>query len=255
MEIDESILDDEDDITICGRESISSLFIRACGIGPEDVFEDQRCASTPSSTAHTPLANSGFPHAYYLACAPHRNWMQSVSVGGVGPFARKTGTGEGGVRYGSFEVKGDCRQLEVQNFHRLSDKLNVSLSVNPRNMVCISCPEQHAFVLPDSAGVPVCLNLSDQSFSPYIPAEMGKRCIGCVRVEDAKLADLERIFREVFRSHIGDAGHLPRGSLIMVGSFSHLATSGLAAYTEELTRVIRSISGLVGGGRQSSPLS
>ena len=53
MEIDESLLDDEDgdDITICGRESISSLFIRACGIGPEDVFEDQRCASTPSSTA------------------------------------------------------------------------------------------------------------------------------------------------------------------------------------------------------------
>ena len=47
MEIDESLLDDEDgdDITICGRESISSLFIRACGIGPEDVFEDQRCTS------------------------------------------------------------------------------------------------------------------------------------------------------------------------------------------------------------------
>ena len=94
----------------------------------------------------------------------------------------------------------------------------------------------------------VCLNLSDQSFSPYIPAEMGKRCIGCLRVEDAKLADLECIFREVFCFHTGDASHLPRGSLIMVGSFSHLATSGLAAYVEELTRVIRSISMLVGGG-------
>ena len=89
-------------------------------------------------------------------------------------------------------IKGDSRQLEVQNFHRLSDKLNVSLSVNPRDLACITCPEQHAFVLPDSAGTPVCLNLSDQFFSPYIPAEIGKRCIGCVRVEDAKLADLER---------------------------------------------------------------
>ena len=80
---------------------------------------------------------------------------------------------------------------------------------------------------------------------------MGKRCIGCVDVEDAKLAYLERIFREVFRSHTGDAGHaghLPRGSLVMVDSFSHLATSGLAAYAEELTRVIRSISGFMGGG-------
>ena len=102
--------------------------------------------------------------------------------------------------------------------------------------------------MPDSAGTPVCLNLSDQFFSPYIPADIGERCIGCVRVEDAKLADLERVFKEVFRGHIGAAGHLPRGSLIMVGSFSHLATSGLAAYTEELTRVIRSISSTVGGG-------
>ena len=103
MEIDESLLDDEDgdDITICGRESISSLFIRACDIGPEEVFENQRCASAPSSTVHTPFAQSGFPHAYYLVCAACRNWMQSVSLGGVGPFARKTGTGEGGVGYGS----------------------------------------------------------------------------------------------------------------------------------------------------------
>ena len=108
MEIDESLLDDEDgdDITISGRESISSLFIRACGIGPEDVFEDQRCASTPSSTAHTPLAQSGFPHAYYLARAARRNWMQSVSLGGVGPFARKTGTGEGGSATGPLRSRG-----------------------------------------------------------------------------------------------------------------------------------------------------
>ena len=124
--------------------------------------------------------------------------MQSVSLGGVGPYTRKSGNGEGGISFGSFEVKGDSRQLEVQNFHRLSDKLNVSLSVNPRDLACITSPEQHAFVLPDSAGTPVCLNLSDQFFSPYIPPEIGERCIGCERVEDAKLADLEGVFREVF---------------------------------------------------------
>ena len=69
MEIDESLLDEEDgdDISIRGRESISSLFVRAWSIGPEDVFEDQQCDNTPSSTAHMPLAKSGFPHAYYLA--------------------------------------------------------------------------------------------------------------------------------------------------------------------------------------------
>ena len=105
----------------------------------------------------------------------------------------------GGVRLRSFDVKGDNRQFEVQNFHRVSDKLNVSLSINPRDLVCISCPEKHAFVLPDSAGIPICLNLSDQCFYPYIPGGVGERCIGCVRVVVAMLSDLERIFREVFR--------------------------------------------------------
>ena len=49
MDIDPSILDadDEDDTTTTGRDSISSLFVWACGIGPEEVFEDQQCASTP----------------------------------------------------------------------------------------------------------------------------------------------------------------------------------------------------------------
>ena len=121
MEIDQSILDeeDEDDSTIMGRESISSLFIRACGMGHEEVFEDQPGDCTPSSSAHTPLAKPGFPHAYYLARAARRNWQQTTSLCGVGPYSRKVGSGDGGVRLGSFDVKGDSRQFEVQNFHRV----------------------------------------------------------------------------------------------------------------------------------------
>ena len=192
MEIDQSILDneDEDDSTIMGRESISSLFVRACGMGHEEVFEDQPGDCTPSSSAHTPLAKPGFPHAYYLVRAARRTWQQTTSLCGVGPYSRKVGSGDGGIPLGSFDVKGDSRQFEVQNFHRVSDKLNVSLTINPRDMVCISCPEKHAFVLTDSAGIPICLNLSDQCFSPYIPGGIGERCIDCIRVEDARLSDL-----------------------------------------------------------------
>ena len=110
----------------------------------------------------------------------------------------KAGSGDGGFSYSSFDVKGDSRQFEVQNFHRVSKRLNVSLSVNPKGLLCVSCLEQHAFVLLDRAGIPICLNLSDQNFLPYIPAGIGEQCIGCVRVEDARLSDLERIFRQVF---------------------------------------------------------
>ena len=34
----------------------------------------------------------------------------------------------------------------------------------------------------------------------------------------------------------------------MISSLDHLVTSGLSAYSEELTRVVRSIGALVGGG-------
>ena len=110
MEIDESILDEEDgdDISIRGRESISSLFVRACGIGPEDVFEDQKCDNTPSSTAHMPLTKSGFPHACRVL--PGARGPQELDA------VCQSGNGEGGISFGSFEVKGDSRQLEVQNF-------------------------------------------------------------------------------------------------------------------------------------------
>ena len=111
MEIDQSILD-EDDSTIMGRESISSLFVRACGME----HEDQPSDCTPSSSAHTPLAKPGFPHAYYLARAACRSWQQTTSLCGVGPYASKVGSGDGGVRLGSFDVKGDSQQFEGQNF-------------------------------------------------------------------------------------------------------------------------------------------
>ena len=45
----------------------------------------------------------------------------------------RLGVAMGGVCLGSFDVKGDSRQFEVQNFHRVSDKLNVSLSAVLRN--------------------------------------------------------------------------------------------------------------------------
>ena len=54
----------------------------------------------------------------------------------------------------------------------------------------MGCPEPHAFVMPVIAGVPVCLNLSDQSFPPFVPAMLGERCIGSLRLEDARRDDL-----------------------------------------------------------------
>ena len=82
---------------------------------------------------------------------------------------------------------------------------------------------------------------------------MSESCIAVLRVEDGKLSDLDTLFRDVFRSHVGPVGRLPQGSVVMVGSVTHLSFSGLSCYTEELVRTIRSISVIAGSGATVIP--
>ena len=84
---------------------------------------------------------------------------------------------------------------------------------------------------------------------------MSESCIAVLRVEDRKLSDLDTLFRDVFRSHVGPAGRLPQGSVVMVGSVTHLSLSGLSCYTEELVRTIRSISVIAGSGTTVIPVN
>ena len=41
-------------------------------------------------------------------------------------------------------VGGDSRHLAVQHYHSLKDKLNISMSFEPKAMVCVTCPEKQA---------------------------------------------------------------------------------------------------------------
>ena len=54
-----------------------------------------------------------------------------------------------------------------------------------------------------------------------------------IRAEDGLLADLENIFRDVFRNYSKLLGSLPQGSIVLLGSTSHLSLLGLSAYTED----------------------
>ena len=186
-------------------------------------------------------AAAGFPHSYLMARVARRNRLQSVQVDGAGQFARAVPNSLLSFPVGSFENAGDSRQYILQNFHRVCNKLNATMSVDPKDLLCLGCQEKHAF-LRSCVGAhhPVCAILADQCFPPFIPAKLNERCMAVLRVEDARLTDLSAIFRAVFRMNTGSGGSLPDGSVVMVGSQSDLAVSGLAAYVEELTRTIRS---------------
>ena len=102
--------------------------------------------------------------------------------------------------------------------------------------LCLTCPEKHAFIRLGPSPLPVCIALTDQSFPPFITANMSESCIAVLRVEDGKLSDLDSLFRAVFKSHVGPAGCLPQGSVVMVGSVTHLSLSGLSCYTHRGAR-------------------
>jgi hypothetical protein len=70
-----------------------------------------------------------------------------------------------------------------------------------------------------SRGEPVAVVVCDQNFPPILPAKEGK-CLVIIRVEDGRLFELERAFKDVFISHCAPHGKLPLGSIVLVGSLS-----------------------------------
>ena len=75
-----------------------------------------------------------------------------------------------------------------------------------------------------------------------------------IRVEDGLLSDLESIFRDVFRNFCRPEGVLPAGSVILIGSASHVSLLGLPTYVEDYVRVNNSIIVSCGPGVTVCPL-
>ena len=78
--------------------------------------------------------------------AARRNWLAASTLPGIGPLSRANISGTSGFSTGSLVVGGDSRHLAVQHYHSLKDKLNISMSFEPKAMVCVTCPEKRAFL-------------------------------------------------------------------------------------------------------------
>ena len=92
--------------------------------------------------------------------AVRRNWLAATALGGIGPLGRKAVCQASGFTTGSMIVEGDGRHLVTQNFHSLKDKLNMSMSFDPKRMVCVTCSDEHvvlgsALSCPTTTSVPV----------------------------------------------------------------------------------------------------
>ncbi len=78
--------------------------------------------------------------------------------------------------------------------------------------------------------------LSDQTFPPVLPPTGDGICTVIIRVEDFELWELEEVFTDMFKAFFKPHGNLPFGSVILVGSMSHLAKNGLNFYAPHTGR-------------------
>ena len=114
---------------------------------------------------------------------------------------------------------------------------NISLSFDPTTLSCITCPREHSILL---AGKAVCICVTDQNFVSNIAA--GKNCVSVARMEGGGLGELTDFVIELF-----DNQKFPAGSVICLGSASHLHKVGLTVYTMDWNRCLDILTKKIGG--------
>ncbi len=157
-----------------------------------------------------------------------------------------------GARDAGFKNDGDARCLAAMNFHRTDVNRNISASVSVE-LACLACDEPHSFRESILAGIPTVIVLSDQAFPPILPAK-NRRCVVVVRVEDGLLSEIENSFVDLFAEFCAPTGRLPVGSVVLLGSMSHLGARGLDSYAGDIVGCMSSVGAKVGHGVEVVPL-
>ncbi len=198
--------------------------------------------------------SGGFPPQYKSIRAARANTATITPLGGIGGVNRTPVRQGIGAATGGFYVEGDTRQYSVQNYHITVSKRNVSATISmppigkDDPMGCLSCPAPHSLAESIRDGLPIVIFLTDQTFPPVLPPTGDGNCTVIIRVDDSELWELEEVFYDRFKSFCKPHGSLPSGSLVLVGSMSHLAKNGLNFYAPILVETMTRMAGKVGPG-------
>lgn len=108
----------------------------------------------------------------------------------------------------------------------------VSLTMDPVNLMCITCKKEHVVPPPKMPGTVI---LCDQNFIPVWPGD--GTCVPVVRVENASLHELVDMMFEIFEHK-----NLPDGTVLLVGTASYLHRVGSSIYCREWTQAVSRLS-------------
>ena len=133
---------------------------------------------------------------------------------------------------GKFFSRGDTRENITHITYDMEAKQCSTTSFDSTLMSCHCCGKFLAKV-PGQLGRQTFV-VSDQNFLAALPSDRsGSKCLKVFRIEGGGLLELADKFISIM-----EGWTLPAGSLILLGSLSHLAAVGLAAYIEDLCAAV-----------------
>ena len=145
------------------------------------------------------------------------------------------------ARIGSFEQDGKTLQSCFMGTRVLrGDKIanqSICLSFDPATLSCICCAKEHQIILGTR---PVCVCVADQNFAPNLSG--GEDCVSVIRLESGSLDELCELVQEIFGEN-----RFPPGSVLCLGSASHLHRVGLTIYTQDWIRTVAIIAKKIEG--------
>jgi hypothetical protein len=152
---------------------------------------------------------------------------------------------------GSMDRMGDKEVGETFHGARINKGVNtvnqgVSLSFDPTTLRCIACTKEHNIISAQQKPVVICL--SDQNFVSKFCGDT-ESCIVVARMENASLDELCDFLLEIL-----DGAKLPHGSIILLGSVTHLHRFGTGIFARDWLRCVHRLESRFGGS-QICPLT
>jgi hypothetical protein len=170
-----------------------------------------------------------------------KNKKSSEKAGTIGGIA----SGQGPTECGSFYNPGDNRVIRSVYREDITSVSISSMSFNPVTWSCSACPRPHPVFEGNNGGGGVAsrsvIVLCDQNFPAVLPSVEG-RCLSIMRLESGSMDELVDLFLKTSRNTT-----VPSGTVVLIGSISHLARVGVHGYSSACINSKRRISGSIKG--------
>ena len=140
-------------------------------------------------------------------------------------------TVEQGASRPNFTGGGDERVLRCNIVHNINSRITTSSSFDTKRLVCNTCVSGVHGALAGRDGQPVAMVAADQSFPACVPSTSTGECLRIVRVEDGTLQEILHALADAIGQH-----KLGTGTIIALGSLSHMAEVGSAQYLTDWVR-------------------